>query len=54
MIALSSHSSDQDRARSQIAGFGGYIAKVDRDTLISTLTQTIGTMVNGSATIVDQ
>ena len=54
MIALSSHSSDQDRARSQIAGFGGYVAKVDRETLISTLTQTIGTMVSGSAAIVDQ
>jgi len=54
MVALSSHSSDQDIARGQVAGFGGYVAKFDRDSLISTLTQTIGTMVNESADVVDQ
>ena len=54
MVALSSHSSEQDLARGRIAGFGGYVAKFDRDSLISTLTQTIGTMVNESADVVDQ
>ncbi len=49
MVALSSHASEQDLERGQIAGFGGYVAKFDRDALISTLTRTIGAMVDESA-----
>ena len=39
LIALSSLRSEEDRARGLEAGFNEYLAKFDRDTLISTITQ---------------
>jgi two-component system, chemotaxis family, sensor kinase CheA len=45
MVALSSHASEKDIERGQVAGFGGYVAKFDRDALVSTLTRIIGSTV---------
>ena len=53
MVALSSHATEQDLERGRLAGFGGYVAKSDREALISTLTQTIGSMVEESAKLLD-
>lgn len=41
MVALSSHATPQDIDRGMEVGFSKYIAKFDRDTLLSTLSQTL-------------
>ncbi|PCJ98606.1 MAG: hybrid sensor histidine kinase/response regulator [Zetaproteobacteria bacterium] len=41
MIALSSHATPQDIERGIEAGFTNYVAKFDKDTLLSTLSQTL-------------
>lgn len=41
MVALTSHATPQDMDRGRAAGFTGYIAKFDRETLLSTLAQTL-------------
>ncbi len=48
MIALSSHATDKDFERGRSVGFNDYVAKFDRDSLLSTLSQTIAT-VKGAA-----
>lgn len=40
MVALSSHATPQDISRGMEVGFTKYVAKFDRDTLLSTLSQT--------------
>ena len=41
MVALSSHATPQDIDRGMAVGFSKYVAKFDRDTLLSTLSQTL-------------
>ena len=41
MVALSSHTSDRDFERGREVGFNDYVAKFDRDALVSTLAQTL-------------
>ncbi|MEQ5775214.1 MULTISPECIES: chemotaxis protein CheW [unclassified Thalassospira] len=41
IIALSSHTSEEDFERGRRAGFSDYVAKFDRDALVSTLIQTL-------------
>jgi two-component system chemotaxis sensor kinase CheA len=41
MVALSSHATQQDIDRGMEVGFSKYVAKFDRDTLLSTLSQTL-------------
>ncbi len=41
MVALSSHATEQDIDRGLEVGFSKYVAKFDRDTLLSTLSQTL-------------
>jgi two-component system chemotaxis sensor kinase CheA len=41
MVALSSHAQDSDKARGKRVGFNEYIAKADREVLISTLADTV-------------
>jgi len=41
MVALTSHTTDQDISLGMDVGFSRYIAKFDRDTLLSTLTETL-------------
>ena len=41
MLALTSHATPQDIDRGMEVGFSKYIAKFDRDTLLSTLSQTL-------------
>ena len=41
MVALSSHASDQHFDRGRVAGFNDYVAKFDRDSLVSTIAQTL-------------
>jgi two-component system chemotaxis sensor kinase CheA len=41
MVALTSHATQQDIEHGHNVGFSKYIAKFDRDTLLSTLTQTL-------------
>lgn len=41
LVALSSHATPQDMDRGMEAGFSRYIPKFDRDTLLSTLTETL-------------
>ncbi|MCB1531691.1 MAG: hybrid sensor histidine kinase/response regulator [Alphaproteobacteria bacterium] len=41
MVALSSHATPQDIDRGMTVGFSKYVAKFDRDTLLSTLSQTL-------------
>lgn len=41
MVALSSHATPQDISRGKEMGFSKYVAKFDRETLLSTLSQTI-------------
>ncbi len=41
VIALSSHATPEDIARGQDVGFTNYVAKFDKDTLLSTLTQAL-------------
>lgn len=41
MVALTSHATPQDMDRGRAAGFTGYIAKFDRETLLNTIAQTL-------------
>lgn len=41
MVALSGHSTDNDFQRGRDAGFNDYVAKFDRDALVSSLAQTV-------------
>ena len=41
MVALSSHTEDQDFARGRQVGFTDYVGKLDRDGLLQTLSETI-------------
>ncbi len=41
MVALTSHATEQDVQHGMDVGFSRYIAKFDRDTLLSTLTETL-------------
>ena len=43
IIALSSHATPQDFDRGRKVGFSDYVAKFDRDALMSTLSQTLRT-----------
>ncbi len=49
MVGLLSQASEKDVERGKIAGFGGCVAKFDREALVSTLTRTIGSMVRQPA-----
>lgn len=49
MVALTSHATPQDISRGQRAGFEKYIAKFDRDTLLSTLSQALSENREGGA-----
>ena len=42
LVALSAHSSPRDLDRGRAAGFDDYVAKFDRDALLSTLSETLG------------
>ena len=42
MIALSSHATPQDIEKGLDVGFNNYVAKFDKDTLLNTLSQTLG------------
>ncbi|HBU96638.1 chemotaxis protein CheW [Thalassospira lucentensis] len=44
IIALSSHTKDEDFERGRQVGFSDYVAKFDRDALVSTLIQTLSTI----------
>jgi two-component system chemotaxis sensor kinase CheA len=48
MVALSSHATDKDFERGRSVGFNDYVAKFDRDSLLSTIAQTIAT-IKGAA-----
>lgn len=48
MVALSSHTSPRDFDRGREVGFDDYVAKFDRDALLATLSQTLGS-VRGAA-----
>ena len=48
MVALSSHTSPRDFDRGREVGFDDYVAKFDRDALMATLSQTLGS-VRGAA-----
>ena len=41
LVALSSHATSEDMSRGEKAGFQKYVAKFDRDTLISTINETV-------------
>lgn len=41
MVALTSHTTPQDMSRGENVGFEKYVAKFDRDTLLSTLSETL-------------
>ncbi len=41
MLALSSHATPQDMDRGKEVGFNNYVAKFDRDTLLSTISKTL-------------
>jgi two-component system, chemotaxis family, sensor kinase CheA len=42
MVALSSHASENDFAKGRDVGFNDYVAKSDRDALVSTIAETVG------------
>jgi two-component system chemotaxis sensor kinase CheA len=42
MVALSSHATPKDLERGRVAGFSDYVAKFDRDALLTTLAEAIG------------
>ncbi len=44
MVALSSHTAPQDLARGRDAGFNDYVAKMDRDGLLQTLSEALSEM----------
>lgn len=44
MVALSSHASEQDFERGRQVGFSEYVAKFDRDALVTTLADTISSL----------
>ncbi|MBO6802524.1 MAG: response regulator, partial [Thalassospira sp.] len=44
IIALSSHTKEEDFERGRQVGFSDYVAKFDRDALVSTLIQTLSSM----------
>ena len=46
LVALSSHATSDDMSRGEKAGFQKYVAKFDKDTLISTINETVGTSVD--------
>ena len=48
MLALTSHATPQDIDRGMEVGFSQYIAKFDRDTLLSTLSQTLSGQQNNT------
>ena len=41
MVALSSHATDEDFERGRAVGFNDYVAKFDREALVTTLAQTL-------------
>lgn len=45
LVALSSHATADDIDRGEQAGFQKYVAKFDRETLLSTINETVGTKV---------
>jgi len=44
MVALSSHATEQDFERGRQVGFSEYVAKFDRDALVTTLAETISSL----------
>ena len=46
LVALSSHATADDINRGEEAGFQKYVAKFDRETLLSTINETVGTKVD--------
>jgi two-component system, chemotaxis family, sensor kinase CheA len=46
MVALSSHATEQDFERGRQVGFSEYVAKFDRDALVSTLADTVSSLSN--------
>lgn len=46
LVALSSHATSADISRGQQAGFQKYVAKFDRDTLISTINETVASCID--------
>ena len=50
MVALSSHATDQDLERGRSVGFDDYVAKFDREALVSTLAQTLSIVREGGRT----
>ncbi len=44
MVALSSHATEQDFERGRQVGFSEYVAKFDRDALVSTLAETVSSL----------
>jgi len=49
IVALSSRGSQQDFDKGREVGFDDYVTKFDRDTLLSTISQTLNAMAGGSA-----
>ncbi len=49
MVALSSHTQESEKARGRDVGFNDYVAKADRNVLVSTLAQTVAQAVRKSA-----
>ena len=43
IVALSSHATPKDIDRGRKVGFSDYVAKFDRDALLATLSETLGT-----------
>ena len=49
VLALSSHTTLADMERGREVGFADYVGKFDRDTLLSTLSQTLSNGITGAA-----
>ena len=49
MVALSSHATEKDFERGRQVGFNDYVAKYDREGLISTVAQTLSGVTSGAA-----
>ena len=49
MVALSAHATSADFERGRSAGFNDYVAKFDREALVSSLAQTVAGAASGSA-----
>jgi two-component system chemotaxis sensor kinase CheA len=41
MVALSSHATPEDMTRGKQVGFSDYVAKFDRDRILSTISETL-------------